>query len=131
MVYNISLIDEQIKKSNENIIKIEEDNYYKELKDIQNKEANVNHQQQPLLKRPDSAKYLPPNKQESPKPNQINNHPNNNIVKQNPQPIIKNNLPISNNNNIYQQKQQQIIQNNVNNNILMRNDKPQTPIKYS
>lgn len=125
--YNISIVEEPGKKrSNEYLIKVEEDPYIREIKSNQNKEANV--QQQPILKRPDSAKYLPPQKADPPKQNYImNNQPNNNINKPNPQPVIKNNTPVINNNNNLIQKPQNILSNNANNNILMRNDKPQQP----
>ena len=92
------------KKLKENIIKVEEDPYIKDIKRIQNKEANV----QPILKRPDSAKYLPIQKPDL----KQNNIPNNNQIKPNHQPVIKSNLPISNNN--VNQKQQINVQNNVN-----------------
>lgn len=95
----------------------------------QNNKEKENIQQ--ALKRPDSAKYLIPqnNKIEQPKPlinNNINNiNQNNNILKQNPQPLLKNVIPTNINNNIYQKPQVIIAQNNVNNNILMRDNKPQ------
>ena len=124
--------EEPVKKL-ENLAKIEEDPYIKEIKNIQNKDIG-GQKDQPGLKRPDSAKYLPPqnNKIEQPKPvNILNNQVNpNNIMKQNPQPIIKPNIPSNNNNNIASniyQKPQNIVQSNVNNNILMRNDKQAQP----
>jgi NIMA (never in mitosis gene a)-related kinase len=109
---------EEKKKSNENLIKVEEDPFINQMKNMQNKDQN-------MLKRPDSAKYIPPQKIEAPKQqNYIPSQNSNNILKQNPTPIVKTNAPVSNNSNIYQ-KPQNIVQNNVNNNILMRNDKPQ------
>jgi len=119
---------------NENLAKIEEDPYTRDIKNLQQKDSYPQkHQQaeQPGLKRPDSAKYLPQNNNRI-EPMKVNNPANNinNQIKPNQQqPIIKsnnappNNNPSSNINNMVYQKPP-IAQNNPSNNILMRNDRP-------